>query len=599
MDIYSFAQQKITSYPSRVITLYGIRQFNQSELLNRIAAYTDSHYTTSQVDDLERRKPFYNITNRILHKQRTAEDIDTKDIFLSTKRPDHYAKSLLIQTANQAWMKRVNFAHTLNEMTEARGRDGGVLIRRSIRDGLLRVDVMDLLTTITDPVDIESGFKIQEMLMNPAEMVEMKANGWENVEDAIVMGLESNMASEDSNTKNSDYVKVHVVEGVLPRTMIDETAEEFEYSTQLHIVVLYATTDDTGEELQGGLTLFANEKEGSDFKYLPYEKASGRSLGRGMVEQSMEAQVSINEVVINEKNTMEIAGKVTFAQPSGNGLSSTNILTDYHDGAVFDYNISAPQLINATPASLGYNQTMIGSWQTQVNNQTSVQDVNTGNMPASTTFRGMALQNQEANSIFELRREEMGIFLKEVYQDWVIPWLTKWVSTQDFLEMEMTSEQMQTVLDDYSYNSARKIVDAKYFNGGYDDAPAGTKFIQMAFDTEIEADKIKRDITKNGRVWLKPEAKYLDGVEFQLDVVITDEQRIKQVYLSNQVDILNTYLANRDALQSDPNALRMYNQIQETLGLSPLQNFDQGVQGQQEVVTQASPLQLEAVNDTV
>ena len=134
MNIYEYTQGQITSYPTRTIELYNTRQFNQYDLLNQIAAYTDSHYTSGQFDDLGRRKPFHNISNRILHKQRTAEDIDTKDIQLTTTRPDHYAKSLLMSVANKKWMKMVNFPLTLNKMTKNRGEQGGVLVKKVMKE---------------------------------------------------------------------------------------------------------------------------------------------------------------------------------------------------------------------------------------------------------------------------------------------------------------------------------------------------------------------------------------------------------------------------------------------------------------------------------
>jgi len=594
MNIYEYTQGQITSYPHRTIELYGVRQFNQHDLLQRIAAYSDSHYTSSMYDDLGRRKPFYNINQRILHKQRTAEDIDTKDMSITTTRPAHYAKSLLISTANKAWMKRVNFAKTLNKMTEYRGRDGGLLVKRVMNDGVLDIEIVDLLTTITDPTDIPSGVKIQTMLMNPAELVDMKKRGWENVEDAIVLGTQTvdDVKKEGSNP-STEYIKVYVVEGVLPRNMVDAEAEDFTYSNQMHVITLYTTEDGDGNEKQEGITLYSTEKKASDFKYLPYEEVSGRSLGRGMVEQSFEAQMAINEVVINEKNTMEIASKSILVQPQGNGFTANNILTDVHDGSVLDYNIQAPTVLNSTPSSLGYNQTLLSSWQRQVSDQTSVQDVNTGNMPASATFRGMALQNQEANSIFELRREEMAIFLKEIYQDWIIPYLKEWVSTTEFLELELSPETMEKVINDYAYTKAKKKTHKRYFEGAYDKAEVGTKFLTMALDTEVEAQRIKSELKSSNKRWLKTNSSYLKDVEFQLDIVITDEQRVKQVYLANQIDILNTYLANKQAFMSDPNAMKMYNQIQQSLGLSPLENIEEEIQPNQEA--QAQPVELESL----
>lgn len=588
MNIYEYVQGQITTYPNREIELYGHRQFNQHDLLEQIAAYTDSYYLSGMTDDLGRRKPFYNIVNKILHKQRTAEDIDTKDIKLSTTRPMHYAKSMLMTVANKKWMKETNFAKTLNEMTEFRGRDGGLLVKW-VQDHL---EVVPLLTTITDPTDIQSGTKISEMKYNAAELLEMSKQGWENLQEAIIMCKEykNDDVQENGANPSDDYITVYIVDGVMPKSYIDENAGEYDYCRQMHVITLYSVEDDKGNDKTTGLTLFATELSKDLYKYLPYEKVSGRSLGRGMVEQSMESQMAVNESVINEKNTMDIASKAILTQPTGNGLNATNVLK-VHDGVVLDYNIQAPNLMQATPSSLGLHAGMQDRWMQQQAGETSVRDVNTGNMPASATFRGMALQNQEANSLFELRREEMDIFLQEIYRDWVIPHLKKWVKTKDFLELELSSEEMQKVLTDYAYKTARKVVDDKYFNGDYDDAPAGTKFLQMSLDTEIEADRVLNNLKTQGKNWIKSDSKYLDGIEFELDILITGEQQMQQVYLSNQVDALNTYLANSQLIAQDPNAQRQLNQIFETMGLPHIDPTEA------QAVPQGAPVELEAATE--
>lgn len=61
------------NYESYGLGILVTRQFNQYDLLNQIAAYTDSHYTSGQFDDLGRRKPFHNISNRILHMESEKE----------------------------------------------------------------------------------------------------------------------------------------------------------------------------------------------------------------------------------------------------------------------------------------------------------------------------------------------------------------------------------------------------------------------------------------------------------------------------------------------------------------------------------------------
>ena len=584
MDIYKYINQQIQEYPTNTVDRDG-HSFNQYYTLKKITAYIESRYLSGKYDALGRRKPFYNINGRLLNKQRTAEDIDTKDIQLTTTKPDHYAKSLLMTVANKKWMKKVNFAKTLNEMTKKRGEHGGVLVKKVMNDGILDIDVVDLTKVITDPTDIESGVKIDPQVYNIAELLEMKKTaGWGigDFEGSIEDSIEDSKADKDDG-QNTEYITVYVVDGVLPRTFIDEDADELDFSNQMHVITLFGSDEASAK----GHTLFSAERKENVYKYLPYQLLSDRSLGLGVVEDSFEAQECINEAKINERNALDVASRAILQQREGNS-SSQNIYTDMIDGDFLLYSQEPATLLNSTPASLGYHKNVIEDWKGQISDQRSVLDSNTGNMPASATFRGMALQNQEANSVFELRREEMGIFIKELYTDWIIPFLKTWIKKQEFIEGELSSDEMQRVLEDYAYKTARKTVDEKYFNGDYNNLPAGQKFPQMSLDTEIEKDLIMQDLPKD-KIWLKSDKKYLDGVEFDLDVLITGEQRDKQVFVSNKVDLFNAYNAVADRFNTDPNVSTKLNEIAEALGMKP---FEINEQATQEQPTQA-PKEIE------
>lgn len=567
MDIYKYINEQISNYPTNTVDRDG-HSFNQYHTLKKITAYIESRYLSGKYDALGRRKPFYNINGRLLNKQRTAEDIDTKDIQLTTTKPDHYAKSLLMTVANKKWMKKVNFAKTLNEMTKKRGEHGGVLVKKVMKDGILDIDVIDLTKIITDPTDIESGVKIDPQVYNIAELLEMKKTaGWGmgEFEGSIEESINTLKKNNRENGENTEYITVYVVDGVLPRTFVDPEADELDFSNQMHVITL----DNNGGDVGQGVTLFSAERKENVYKYLPYLLLSDRSLGMGVVEASFEAQESINEAKINERNALDIASRAIFQQPEG-ASTARNIYTDMVDGDFLEYTSGPAGLLNATPSSLGYHKNVIEDWKGQISDQSSVLDANTGNMPASTTFRGMALQNQEANSVFELRREEMGIFIREIYTDWVIPFLKKWVKKQEFIEGELSSTEMQRVLEDYAYKKARTEVDSKYFDGAYNDLPAGQKFAQMSLDTEIQKDLIMQDLPKD-KLWLKSGDKYLDGVEFDLDILITGEQRDKQVFVSNKVDLFNAYNAVADRFNTDPNVSTKLNEIAEALGMKPFE----------------------------
>ena len=101
---------------------------------------------------------------------------------------------------------------------------------------------------------------------------------------------------------------------------------------------------------------------------------------------------------------------------------------------------------------------------------------------------------------------------------------------------------MQRVIEDYSYNMGQNLATKRYFDGEYDDAAAGTKFQQMALDADFEAQAVREQLRSGDKNWIKSDSKYLDGIEFDLDILITDEQVKQKKYscLTRLMHLINT-----------------------------------------------------------
>lgn len=579
MTIFDFVDEQISDYETREITIVDGWEFNQYETLKRAELYSNSRYEKGQYDSLNRRKPFFNIMTRLLNKQETAEDIDTKDIKLETTRPQHYAKSFAMSLLNKMWMRKVNFADTLNKMTKTRGRTGGVLVKKVMRDGTLDIDVVDWNNIISDPTDLYEGVKIERHFYTPASLIAMKKEGWGvgefegAIEQAISELAKAKQEREELDEERDsmgDYVQVFEVHGVLPTSMIDPEADEFAYSHQMHIIVRIGSGEDSHEGI-----LYQKDNTEHPYKYLPYRTASRRDLGVGIVEEATEAQIWTNDAKKKEKDAQDFAGMVLLQSPDGR-FKGKNVWKNMKNGTILEHTAGKPITgVNITPGGLQHFGNMVAEWDRQVGGATSVLDSNTGKSPASTTFRLGAIDNQEANSIFEKRVEEMGIFLGEVYRDWVIPYLKKLAIDEDYISAKFSPEEIKMLEKDYAQKLADKRVIKKYFAGEYEKLPPETKWIFIENDRETERLKAVADVRKSKHAKIKKD--YFEDVEFELDVVVTNEQRIKQVYLETLSNILTTVAQNPNIL-NDPRLKKLFDQIMESAGYSPLE-FDMIEQG--------------------
>lgn len=568
----SFVQKVKQDYPNRLITVVDGYEFNQHDQITEIELYTNSRFVNGNKDDANKLKPFYNITTRLLINQQSAEDIDTKDMVIETDYKDFYVQSFLLTKQNQKWMKESNFALTLNQMTEARGKYGGVLVKK-VEDGdKLSIEVVDLVSAITDPVDILGGVKVLEHHFTPAQLKLKEKEGWKDVDAAIQYHSESNqsdVAEGENRDTFGDYIKVYEVHGVLPKSFVDENADEYEYSQQVHII---CGLEWGGEDADKSVPLFSEETDEQLFKYLPYRKVARRSLGWGVIEEARESQIWTNDAVYREKLAMEFAGTPILQSPVGNKMAGKNIRNTV-PGTVLKHTDGKPYTsVNFTPGGLQYFTTLKQSWDQQVSRATSTTDVNTGaGLPSGTAYRLGALLNEEANKPFEKRREEMGIFLNEVYQDWVLPFLIRQLQQGGQMAAELSFEEMRVVDEDMARHTARNRIFADYFAGKYNGLSVSERWMRMA-DDEVRYQNEQRlalSRTKNKRYFDYP-ADYFDGATYKLTVNITNEQKVKAVYLETISNILNTVATNPNILK-DPVLNQLFNQIMESAGYSPVE----------------------------
>jgi hypothetical protein len=205
--------------------------------------------------------------------------------------------------------------------------------------------------------------------------------------------------------------------------------------------------------------LYKEDQKKSNFKYLPWE-AIGDGLGRGVVESGFEAQWAINDTMISFKNAMELSGKVLLSTNSKK--VSGNAITDVASGHIFELEPNATlQSLNILPSAFPQFQVAIDLWNAQFDKVSSTYAANTGEAPtAGTPYSQTALLNQVANSPFEYQREVWGIFLNEILNDWILPYVKKRILKSHTLVADYTPEELELIDEDLAnYDVNPQIVD--------------------------------------------------------------------------------------------------------------------------------------------
>lgn len=575
-QIFTETIQDYGMYETQNIQIIEGLLFSQYKIIKMCEYYSNSKYLFGNKDELNRDKPFYNIVNFRVTIAKTATDLDIKDIQIGSDDPNHYVHSMLLQKEGYEWMKATDYGLALNERGQTRAKYGGVLVKKVMEEGELKIDTVDWRNVATDQVDTLGGAIIETHYMTPQELMDKQgiwnAGGDDILKEAIIAskktyakGAKYSLKNEQHNT---DRIVVREVTGRYPASYLYEFNNDQEYiadDTDEYRYTLqhYFFADINNKEFR----FFGEEMKDEDFqyKYLPWERMPGRALGRGVIEDSEEAQVWTNDAVVSEKLATDIGGKVLVSTTSK--TVGGNIL-ELDNGHIFELeNGTEIHAENLEPAAIGEFQNQIDRWKAQADDATSSYDANSGKQPpADTPYSQTALLNQVAAKPFDYRREEAGIFETEIWNEWIIPHLIKKLYSGHILATDFTDEELQMI--DGSFSRFR--VNEKVWE------QIGANKI-VSYEQYQSAVQLDMASMKGSKRFLQIPDGYFDDIQAKVTVLTTGEQKNKAAILQSLSTILGevmqTYNAqtNTFAVLENPVMARIFGTILELsgAGISP------------------------------
>ena len=572
--IFKELEEINTAYDSSINIIEGL-QFSQKQQLRVAEFYSNSRYLGDNTaglwnlgvtemngnrDGLNREIPFYNIVNYRVTLAKVATDLDIKDVQITSDNPKHYVKSMLLQHEAYEWMKEADFGLFLNRLGYTRPKYGGVLVKKCIEKDEdtgkdeLELEVVEWKNVKTDQIDIERGNIVECHYMTPVELME-KEGVWDNVREAVEYMTK--------NKKKYDRIEVYEIHGQFPLTVLNDALDkeggeddDYTYTKQRYFI---------GKAGQKEFIFLAEEFDEKVNKYLPWEEMSGRALGRGVIEDSEQAQIWTNDSVQNERDAMELAGKVGIKTTSKKIAGS---ILEHDNGRIYELEQNETlDSVNFAPSALGEFQNQIDRWNAQANYATSSFDANNGEQPPSgTPYSTTALLNQVASKPFDYRREEAGIFLSELFEDWIIPFLIKKLKKEHVLVSDYSDEELKIIDESFATFEVNKKVKELILSG---------KIVtQDDYDQAVQGFK---DLLSGTKRFLEIPDGYFDDIESKVSVITTNEQRDKATTLTSLSEIMKTAIASfnpttgKFGVLEDPVLSKIFQQIVELSGaVSPV-----------------------------
>lgn len=407
----------------------GGYMWNQPEELKLIDLYYNSKYKTGQYDSQGFRKFFYNIVKPTCDIATKFIDLDTRDILLTPEMGNDELRVFLMQRRLKQWLKDSDFGVFLNDITQLLPVYGHVVVKKS-KEGWSPVPLQSLRHNPAAKGMVSGSFA-EVYTMDSQELMD---SGWDTKE-LFERGEEEEYVIYDFFTKTSRGWKREVKGDLWARKIggaINRSVEsEINYQADTKWV--------------GSVTLFTEELKEHTYREIKWENVIGRAMGRGFVEYLKDNQIARNEAENLERKGMAIHSTPLFWSNDPE-IEGKNTLTNYPAGTVIK--TSGLQPVATEARNLPQFAATRQNWDMNTERKTFTSDITTGASLPSRTPLGVA--NQQATmaaSFFERKREEVGLFLKDLLLEDIIPSFVSDTTKEHTMIFSCTDEESQW-LDD-------------------------------------------------------------------------------------------------------------------------------------------------------
>lgn len=495
------------------------------KVIELIESYTNSKFLEGDYHG-DWRKPFLNIVENPTLVASKMIDLDTKNVQVIAEDWQSKTGAYLMDRDLKFWMKGKGFGKLLN-IGVYKAPKYGHLVWKKVGDEIFDVYLGNLMYDPEADSILKSYVLVEKHFYTKNELEKMP---WDKTKIKAVI----------NNYEKAKKTKIEVWE---------------EYSSKGLVI---KAGMDLGKEKIIELYTDPKAKISDYYKEYVFEKVEGRAMGRGQVEKLFESQIIQNESTGYLLRGLKWSSMHLWQTRDPN--VKQNFLNDVDDGDIVTAlsEINPVQMEERNLGVFKYIDTILSN---SVQTRTFSQDVMRGDRPPAGTPLGTSqLQAVMAGGYFDLKREDYGMFVREVIVDWVIPGFKKRNRKAQKIHM---AKLLGEAAGEKIFNS---VVDTRTLERQGDLALKG----KLIGGQELEmlkatiADSLKRE---NMSI---PENFY-DDINYKIDVVVTGEQIDLSGKITTAQVLLQLLFSNPQAM-SDPMIKRIFNSIANWAGI-PMDTF--------------------------
>lgn len=558
-------QREVDDFLTKSIHITSHYEFNQKQVIEDVIRLYNSKFEKGEYDRQGFKKYFFNIVRNPCYVSSKAIQFETKDILVLPAGGQNPMYSWIMDKDLKQWMKENNFGKTLNDIFYNLPIYGTVVLKKA-NNNLHLVDLRNLIVEQTADSLISAAYVIEQHRYTPYEL---RKQNWDKdkIEKVIKAWRE---------TKNP-YIRIVERYGELTEEEMEGGGDPNKHKYTRTIAFIPEGRDITTQQLDkwnipsGGIVIDQDEVTPDEFPYREFhwEKIPGRWLGIGRVELLSDPQMRTNEIVNLRVKSSYFAAMNLFQSRDDN--VKKNLLKSFMSGDV----ITALDRIERVPTedrALGSMDLEERKWSGIRDELTLTYDVVRGErMPAGTPLGSAQMAAQMVTSYFEGIQKRVGLMLKEVLYNDVIPMFKKQKEHYVRLVGEDLDKWHNLKIAEKTNKELLKFVFEK------NRVPTKTQFEVMK---SVISDKEKSD----KKEILIPKDFYKD-IKYRVDIVITGEARNVQVEMANNAMILQMIQQDPEVLK-DPAKRKVFSKVLESMGKT-IEDIDGGEQeGIQQTVAQ-------------
>jgi len=587
-DVFSYIQTQKARFKTDRVPLTATKDWNMSEHIEKCTNVSNGWFNKGKNDGL---RPYDDIVTPIINVAFRSEGFDVKDIVPYVDDINESYKSFIIKKLHPQWARKNELDTFIDDVVESSVIYDLVIVKDINKT---RPESVDLKTiAFCDQTDALAGPLCLEHNFTLAELTAMKGK-WnaDMIDMAIVMAKEERKvsATSDRTIKTpSKNILVYELRGNLPDNWRKD-GKYGKYSNQAFYVCYY--NNKNGQKQ--GITLFQGKDKPltESFKQLKIDRVRslGRACGKSIVETLFEPQMWNNYSGIKIKQLLDSA--LTIFQTDSEEYKNQKI-TDLKPNTVIGHEQGRPiTKVDGTVQNLPAFQNHQQKMKDDARILGSANEAQLGENPTSGT--PFALQNlvvQQGQGFHEYRQGKIATFFADVlYPSMIMKYLVSEIDSGKKFSEVLTLDELNEVVGQVSDNLVEERVEEIIINGG-EVSEEEKAMLKEQFTQEITKQHKERGFFET----IKGEFK---NIPTRVFINIKGKQRQMAQNADKLSNLISNILSNPQAISQVPGISKLYNELIEESGFSPIDFTQittaqpQPTQQQPQQSQQPAPLQV-------